>query len=342
MGKTNIKEFIQALLIEASQVLPNFPPITTLYFGGGTPSMLSNTHLKTLIDGLRPWINFDELDEFSFESNPATFTKNKVAEWRQLGINRVSLGIQSWDPNMLKLLGREHSPQQAAESLHILREEGIPQVNVDLMFSLPGQSLDVWQKTLETTLQHQPNHISAYNLTYEEDTAFFQQLQAGLQKNTDDEDAAFFLLSHDLLSSAGYRHYETSNFALQGCVSKHNQGYWLGHEYVGLGPSAVSTIARQRRSNTQQTSLYIEALLAHKVPPHSIETLSDDEWLTERIALLLRMDTGLPLALIPKNNHRLIPSLEEEGLATLNTQNELILTRKGILLTDEIACTLLE
>lgn len=243
---------------------------------------------------------------------------------------------------MLKLLGREHSPQQAAESLHILREEGIPQVNIDLMFSLPGQSLDIWRKTLETTLQHRPNHISAYNLTYEEDTAFFQQLQAGLQKNNDDEDAAFFLLSHDLLSSVGYRHYETSNFALQGCVSQHNQGYWLGHEYIGLGPSAVSTIARQRRSNTQQTSLYIEALLAHKAPLHSIETLSDDEWLTERIALLLRMDTGLPLALIPKNNHRLIPALEEEGLATLNTQNELILTRKGILLTDEIACTLLE
>lgn len=304
--------------------------------------MLSNTHLKTLIEGLRPWIDFEQLSEFSFESNPATFTQSKVAEWRQLGINRVSLGIQSWNPKMLKLLGREHSPQQAAESLHILREEGIPQINVDLMFSLPGQSLDVWKETLETTLKHRPNHISAYNLTYEEDTAFFQQLQAGLQKNTDDEDAKFFLLSHDLLSSAGYRHYETSNFALQGCVSQHNQGYWLGHAYVGLGPSAVSTLERQRRTNTQQTALYIEALLANKEAPHSIENLNEEEWLTERIALLLRMDTGLPLSLIPENKRQLIPALKEEGLAQLSSQNELILTRKGILLTDEIACALLE
>src|SRR5690606_8804911 len=140
----------------------------TIYFGGGTPSMLSPSHLRRLFDGLGEVIDFDKLDEVTFEANPATFDAAKARLFRDLGVRRVSLGIQSFSPQALQTLGREHNPAEAAESVRILREVGMPSINIDLMFSLPGLSLTDWRHTLETAASLNPDHISAYNLTYEE------------------------------------------------------------------------------------------------------------------------------------------------------------------------------
>ena len=175
---------------------------------------------------------------------------------RDLGVTRVSLGIQSFAPHVLEILGREHSVAQASESVGILREAGIPSVNIDLMFSIPGQSKDDWQTTLEHAISLAPDHISAYNLTYEEDTAFFESLRRGEMRENEDHDAEFFHLADDTLTAAGFDHYETSNYARPGHHSTHNQGYWHGEDYLGLGPSSVSTLDGVRWKNVADTARY--------------------------------------------------------------------------------------
>lgn len=169
-----MRGFVAAVVNEAKLRLPSGFAPHTLYFGGGTPSMLSPTHLANIVAGLTEIIDFSQLKEWSFEANPATFTAVKAEQWCKLGITRVSLGAQSFEPHLLRILGREHSPEQIAESVGMLRAVGIPQINIDLMFSLPGQTLSQWEHSLNEALSLAPDHISTYNLTYEEDTDFLK------------------------------------------------------------------------------------------------------------------------------------------------------------------------
>lgn len=341
-GKTDMKRFIDALLKEASLRLPGCPPVTTIYFGGGTPSMLSSTHLSRLVEGLGAYADISSVEEFSFEANPATFTAKKAELWRQLGITRISLGIQSWDPSFLAMLGRTHTPEQAKESIRLLRQAGIPQINVDLMFSLPKQTVDSWQKTLETTLEQNPDHISTYNLTYEEDTDFYRQHAAGLLESDEERDAAMFELAHGMLTGAGYRHYETSNYARNGDISLHNLAYWQGEDYIGLGPGAYSTVDRMRSFNTSDTTAYISALLEQNSVPAQQEHLDDAAYRTERIGLLLRTDTGLPNSWLRMEDRPLVAELIREHMAARQDNGNIVLTGRGRLLVDEIAVELID
>jgi oxygen-independent coproporphyrinogen-3 oxidase len=349
-GGISISAFIDALLAESrhrlapQSSLPGLPgKARTLYFGGGTPSMLSPTHLTRLFDGLGRQLDFDSLDEITFEANPATFDLQKAILFRQLGIRRVSLGIQSFAPHVLETLGREHSPTQAADAVRILRDAGMPSVNIDLMFSVPGLSHDDWRQTLETAIALEPDHISAYNLTYEEDTRFFESLRCGDMDADEDRDATQFHLAHELLTAAGFEHYETSNYARPGHRSSHNHGYWQGEAYLGLGPSAVSTLphtaepgAMIRHTNIADTPRYIDMIgsLGNAIA-HS-ESLGHSELRLERIALLLRTSTGLPV-------HWLAPAdptaIIDQGLATLENDH-LCLTSAGAALVDAIAAEL--
>ncbi|MEG2326957.1 MAG: radical SAM family heme chaperone HemW [Akkermansia sp.] len=348
-GATDMRRFIEALLIEAQsrntllKTQQETKEERTLFFGGGTPSMLSTTHLTRLVEGLDTLINVASLDEFSFESNPATFTPKKVNHWKSLGITRVSLGIQSWEPHILQILGREHTPQQAENDIAILRQAGIPEINIDLMFSIPGQSLTDWEQTLRHTLALHPDHISAYNLTYEEDTAFFKQLQQGGRVPNPDDDANYFTLAHEMITQQGFRHYETSNYAQQDKLSRHNMGYWLGHDYIGIGPGAVSTLNNQRIQNTPDTEAYIESTLKNGLPASTIEHLSPDNLHLERVALLLRTDQGTPLSILPSSGQPIIQGILDEKMARLTTVNGekcITLTGRGILMVDEIVTSL--
>ena len=298
--------------------------------------MLSNKHLTNLVEGLGQYVPIGSLDEFTFESNPATFTPQKVNLWKELGISRVSLGIQSFDPHILSILGREHTPEEAKESVRMLQEAGIPQVNIDLMFSIPGQSLESWQETLRQALLLAPDHISAYNLTYEEDTAFFESLQLGEWKQDEERDAQFFTLTHDTLTHAGMRHYETSNFAKDDKISLHNLGYWLGDDYIGIGPGAVSTIQGVRYQNTSDTTEYIESTLRDGYPASTQEIINDEDFRLERIALLLRTDVGLPLHYLPGSDRPALQQIIDEQLGNIR-QDKLFLSDKGRLLVDSIA-----
>ncbi len=336
-----MKLFIRALAHEARSrrdalTAPKPGEANTLYFGGGTPSMLSDTHLGALMDSLNKLIDVHALDEFSFEANPATFTEKKVRFWRSLGMNRVSLGVQSLDERILRLLGREHSPEQAVRSVDMLKNVGMPHINIDLMFSIPGQSVEVWRQTLISAIAAGSDHISAYNLTYEEDTEFYRSLQCGEKTRNEDQDAESFQLAHDLLTAAGFRHYETSNYAKPGAHSPHNMAYWTGEDYVGIGPGAVGTVNGIRYANTQDTAAYIRTTLENGLPDSEQEIITPEDYRMERIALMLRTDEGLPLHYLDVETRAGLNRYVEAEMAEL-TPTRFILKGKGRLLVDAIA-----
>jgi oxygen-independent coproporphyrinogen-3 oxidase len=340
-GKTAIGPFVEALLAEAAWRLPQCAePPRTLYLGGGTPSMLSPRHLRQLFAGLREQVDFAQLAEVTLEANPATFDASKARLFVECGVTRVSLGIQSFAPHVLATLGREHSAAQAMESVALLREAGIPSVNIDLMFSIPGQSHADWQATLEQAIALAPDHISAYNLTYEEDTAFIESLRRGEMREDEDHNADFFQLADDLLVSAGFNHYETSNYARPGHRSSHNRGYWSGEDYLGLGPSAVSTLANVRHVNIPDTDRYVEMVGSLGQAVVESDLLDDEARRIERIALGLRTSDGIPLALLDGTALGRVEWLVSEGLARV-TVDRLQLVRHGRALVDPIVAELI-
>jgi oxygen-independent coproporphyrinogen-3 oxidase len=336
-GDTPIGTFVDALVGEARSRLTRQP--RTLYLGGGTPSMLSPSHLKRLFGALHEIIDFPQLAEVTLEANPATFDLTKARLFRDLGVTRVSLGIQSFTPHVLEILGREHSAAQAGEAVRILRDAGMPSINIDLMFSIPGQSKSDWQDTLEHALSLKPDHISAYNLTYEEDTAFFESLRRGEMRENEDHDAEFFHLADDLLTAAGFDHYETSNYAQPGHHSSHNQGYWRGEDYLGLGPSAVSTIDDTRWKNVPDTARYVAQVTSVGHALAESESLDPEARRLERIALGLRTRDGISLDLLSPESRQRAAHFASEGLANI-TDGRLALIHHGRALVDPIAAEL--
>lgn len=337
-GDTDQRAFIAAIIKEAetSASALNLADISTLYLGGGTPSMLSPGHLSELFEGLHRALPLANT-HITLEANPATYNTSKASLFKDLGVNRASLGIQSFSAHVLKTLGREHTPEQASESVSILQQAGMDEVNIDLMFSVPGQSVPDWEHSLDTAISLSPDHISAYNLTYEEDTPFFEQLRHNEDESTN---AEMFSLAHDKLTSAGFIHYETSNYARPGKQSQHNLAYWQGRDYLGLGPSAVSTIAGNRWTNLPDTARYIQAIrsMGHAKSDH--ELITAEAFRTERIALLLRTSQGLPGKYLEDSPNGAVESLIDNQLAELKN-GHLVLINKGPMLVDAIAAELL-
>jgi len=302
--------------------------------------MLSSKHLADLFASLRKTFDLSATTEITLEANPATFDLKKARLFKTLGVTRISLGIQSFTPHVLETLGREHSADQATASVEILREAGIPSVNIDLMFSIPGQSLADWENTLRHAISLKPDHISAYNLTYEEDTAFFDSLQNGTYQENEDHDADHYHLAEDLLTATGFDHYETSNYAQPGHHSQHNQGYWHGSDYLGLGPSAVSTINGIRNKNIPDTAAYIRQVKSIGHAIHESETLTPAQRRIELIALGLRTKKGIPLDLLDPESLTKAKTLLSEGLLRIG-RTHVSLTRIGRPLVDPIAAELI-
>ncbi len=336
-------DFVDAVLLEAEHAAQSHDlQPRTLYFGGGTPTALSEVHLNRLLTGLNERLNLTALEEYTLEANPRTVTASKAAMMRARGVTRISLGIQAWDDATLKTLGRDHSRAEAEETFAILRGAGFPSLNLDLMFSIPGQKIETWRQTLEHTIQLQPDHISAYNLNYEEDTEFFERLRRGQYALSEDRDAEHFYLALDLLEAGGYQHYEISNYARAGHFSRHNESYWLGQDYLGIGPGAFSTIAGRRWRNVNDTQKYIE--LQKALQPAStieeIEMLTPEQRRIERFGLELRTRRGLPVSLIHPDRLKMLTTLTEEGLLRIE-QGHIILTRAGKPLVDSVAVALM-
>ena len=337
-GKLANAEFIEAILTEAQRHQESVTaPIQTVYFGGGTPSLLSPTHLESLCRGLADPLDLSQVEEWTLEANPATFDFAKAQLMRELGVTRVSLGTQSFDPETLLTLGRDHSPTDAMEAFETLRDAGFENVSIDLMFSIPGQSMASWQRDLDQAVALQPNHISAYNLTYEEDTEFLTRHQSGELDTDEDRDADLFYTALDLLEENGFSHYEISNYAQPGFESKHNQAYWNGAGYLGLGPGAVSTLGIERWTTLADTAAYVRAAKGGIDTRTNIEILTDEDLRLERIALLLRTREGLPTEFLAEPNP--VESLTQQGLVIEQT-GFIRLTRAGKALADPIAAAL--
>jgi oxygen-independent coproporphyrinogen-3 oxidase len=271
---------------------------STIYFGGGTPTALTTAQLEFLLEGFREQLALSGLVEWTMEANPGSVSSAKATLLRRLGVTRISLGVQSWDDDLLKVLGREHNARQAEESFRILRDAGFDNVNIDLMFGLPGQTLEQWHRTLEKTVALEPDHVSTYCLTYEEDTEFFLRHVRGEFRQDSDADAEFFEVTMSILEAAGFEHYETSNYARPGFQSAHNKAYWSGADYLGIGPSAFSTIGLTRRQNVADFRRYADEVLAGKSAVGSIEQLTPEIKRREKIALGLRTRDGVSAELL--------------------------------------------
>jgi oxygen-independent coproporphyrinogen-3 oxidase len=339
-GNTQLAAFVQAVLAEAARWREEVRP-RTVFLGGGTPTALSETHLERLLAGLHDTLDLSQVSEFTIEANPMTVTAKKAAMMRRLGVNRVSLGVQAWDAPTLATLGRDHSAEEAKETFAVLKNADFPSLNIDLMFSVPGQPKDAWRETLATTLALMPDHISAYNLNYEEDTDFYEKLKRGLYREDPERDADDFYLAIDTLEAASFRHYEISNYARPGHESMHNAAYWFGKDYLGLGPSAVSTQGLTRWKNMPDTQRYINAVQAGVRPQQEAEQLTPDQHRLERIALELRTAQGVAMERLEGVPARTLAMLQEEGFATIQ-DDRLILTRQGKAMADPIAGELVD
>ena len=336
LDRSQTWRFCEAILRDLDQQCASFAIAPeTIYFGGGTPTALTTAQLEFLFEGLRQKLDLSFLEEWTIEANPGSVSTRKAALLRELGVTRISLGVQSWDNALLKLLGREHSAQQAEQSFRLLRAAGFSNINIDLMFGLPGQTIEQWRLTLEQTIALQPDHISAYCLTYEEDTEFFLRYARGELRQDVDTDAEFFEMVMSILENARYQHYEISSYARPGFSSVHNRAYWLGKDYLGLGPSAVSTVGMRRWQNVCDYRTYIDRVFAGQSPCASSENLTDEIKRTERIALSLRTRGGVPASDLKRFAQQ---TNEFIGLGLLRESNgNFVLTRKGKALADSVA-----
>lgn len=273
-------------------------PIETIYLGGGTPSTLTIEELSSILTSLRNFhlssFNF-QLAEITLEANPDDLTEEYVQGLRTLPFNRVSIGIQSFHDRTLRLVGRRHTAQEAIEAVHRCQRMGLTNISIDLMYGLPGETLDDWVYSLDQAIALGVPHISAYHLTYEEGTRLWRMKEQGIVSPIDEEQSirAFELLREKLLA-AGYEHYEISNFALPGYHSRHNSSYWQGIPYIGIGPGAHSYDGTDRRWNLSSLTDYIATPDGEDVP-HEVEHLTTEERYDERIITELRTARGIDL-----------------------------------------------
>jgi oxygen-independent coproporphyrinogen-3 oxidase len=333
-GNLANRAFVDALLDEATRRAPEGFAPETVYFGGGTPSLLSPTLLERLLRGLAGRLDLSRVAEWTIEANPATFDLEKAELMRRLGADRISLGVQSFQPGILATLGRDHSPDDAIDAFHLLRRAGFDNLSLDLMFSIPGQDAALWQADLEQAVALAPEHFSAYNLTYEEDTDFLTRHQRGELDSDEDRDATLFYQAVDHLGDHGYHHYEISNYARPGFESRHNRAYWSAADYLGLGPGAVSTLAGERSKTLPDTAAYVRAVQAGIDTRVEIERLTDEDRRLEALAMQLRTREGAPLDLLPSPDP--LASLVEQGWIEV-ADDRVVLTRAGKALADPIA-----
>ncbi len=307
----------------------------TIFFGGGTPTALTTSQLDLLLAGFRETLDLSELVEWTFEANPGSVSERKASLLRARGVNRISLGVQSFDDGLLELLGRDHSAAQAEASFGLLRRAGFENLNIDLMFGLPGQTLAQWRETLQRALALEPNHVSAYCLTYEEDTDFFLRHARGEFRVDANADAEFFELTGEVLGTAGLQRYEISNFARPGFESVHNRAYWRGADYLGIGPSAVSTRGLRRWQNVSDYRVYADRVLAGETASTGDEILTSEMKRAEAIALGLRTGAGVPSEWV-QNWPNEVAEFVELGLLQRDA-HRVVLTPSGRLLADSVA-----
>lgn len=341
-------EFIEALLKEIRLQKNYLPPepVNTIYFGGGTPSLLTVEELSTILQALRNNFLVSPDAEITLEANPDDINEQKLNDWKQAGINRLSIGVQSFFEEDLRWMNRAHTAQQAIDNLQLARQY-FENMTIDLIYGTPTLPDEKWQHNVQYAISLDIPHVSCYALTVEPGTALASMINK--HKTTDvntDDQARQFLLLMDWMQAAGYEHYEISNFALPGKRSRHNSSYWQGASYLGLGPSAHSFNGTSRQWNIANNPQYIQSLKDDKVP-FEIETLTDTQRLNEYIMTSLRTVEGLDVKWVASRfGDKAAGQLEQAGKPFIESgkmqwQNgRLQLTRQGKLFADGMAAEL--
>ncbi len=340
-----IPDWLEGLKREAGLYSRRFEAFDTLYVGGGTPSCLSNDTLTALFDRLSNCFDIIPGAEITIEANPDDITEEKLGHFKELGINRISLGVQSFDDQDLVFLKRRHTAGQAMDALKQIKlKSGTFDLSLDLIFGLPGQTEKKWKKSLEKALSYTPEHVSCYQLTYEEGTLLSNMKDQGLIRPYEEDRAAnLFLTASRLLEDHGYVHYEVSNFAFGDMNrSRHNQKYWRHTPYLGLGPSAHSYKDGERWWNFRSIETYCQVLDSNKLPVEDKERLTRKQLDLEAVFLGLRTREGFDLKILEGSifAEKLL-KLEEQGFIVV--QNGRVLpTKKGFLVADNLPLQLLK
>ena len=335
-----VEAIVRELELRSVEMPPG--PWSTLYFGGGTPSLLSEVELSSLLSAASAARPIQPGAEITLEANPDDLSEEVLAACAKTGINRLSIGIQSFRNEDLRFMNRAHDAKQGLESIHRARQMGFDRLTIDLIYAVPGMDKEAWRENLQKAIDLGIGHISAYALTIEPRTALAHQVANGKVRPVDPEMAALQMdMLIDSLEAAGYQHYEISNFALPGQQAKHNSSYWLGEPYLGVGPSAHSYDGEAMRSvNVANNSRYLRAL-EQGDPDIEREELSLRDRYHELILTRLRTDFGLPIRELEKlgmREHFLagIAGLIEQGLV-LHSNGLYRLSRAGKMLADQVA-----
>ncbi len=335
--KMLVKDYLKALKKEIeiySQKIYR-QRISSLYLGGGTPTLLSGHQIVEILELCFRHFDMEKVIEITVESNPATFEMEKARILRQSGVNRLSLGAQSFNDRMLKKIGRIHNRRDIFHSFQIAREAGFENINIDIMFGLPGQTCRQFEKTLEELIILHPEHISVYALTIEPDTPFDYLLKRGIIHIPSDEIAhSMYWNAITHLKKNGYEHYEISNFALPEKRCMHNQIYWKNRDYLGLGASSTSYIENKRYKNISQPDQYIYLLENDLLPVESKEVLPLKEKMAETVILQLRMMDGLDKQDFIRQFHTPVEALFSQQLESLIRQGLLQASQFHYYLTD--------
>ncbi len=329
-----LNQYTLALIKELELRLNRDYLVKSIYLGGGTPSILPLENLERIVDTIYMLTRLEENLEFTIEINPGTINKEKLKIYKDLGINRISIGIQSLIDDELQLLGRIHSSKEALEALDISIESGFDNINVDLIYGIPTQTLKSWKYTLESVLKRNLTHISIYSLMYEPGTPLYKSfIRREMDQMPEDLELEIFDVTQEVLDRHRFFWYEISNYAKDGYECRHNLTYWKGEEYLGFGPSAYSFMRNTRWSNTPNVKAYIELLNRSKNPKIWEEKLSPFEKAKELVILGLRLKEGVSLSEVHIKTGINIEEIFAENIKKLISQG--LMCRKG----DKIALT---
>ena len=345
------ERYVDALCAELRNYISQPPwlgqTVETIYFGGGTPSLFAAASVERFLKLLASLCPLAANLEVTLEADPATVTREKLADFHSIGVNRLSLGTQSFQPALLKTLGRLHSADEGLRAIAWARANGFANLSLDLIFAVPGQTLPILESDLSQALSCTPEHISLYNLTYEENTPFFAMKQKGQLRPVDEDDeVAMYALVRETCASRDYRHYEISSFARSGFSSRHNTNYWNGSSYLGLGAGAHSFVREPgwgtRWSNEKNPKIYVKKALADGNTQSFQETLTRTQALGEFVFLSLRQLAGFApatfaerfaVSLVEAFPH--VSDLFAEGLLT-EEGGRIKLTPQGLLIADTV------
>ena len=335
-------DYIDLLLQEVEQAareIPSALPVPTIFFGGGTPTLMEPADLGRVLKAIEGAFSFAPDIEITIEANPDTVTVEKLQALRQIGINRISFGMQSAVPHVLQALDRTHNPENVAKATQWAREAGFEHISVDLIYGIPGESIADWQTSIDTALSLPIDHISAYALIVESGTKLANQVKRGeVVMPDDDETADKYLLADSSFRAAGFDWYELSNWSRTGGECRHNVAYWLGANWWGLGPGAHSHVDGKRWWNVKHPTAYRDRMIANTSPAQDSEILSDEEKESERVMLAIRMPAGIKRETLDDSTHaRLAPYVSSGALDESAWQaGSVVLTASGRLIADRI------